>query len=128
MDILPFTTRDDAETSPLDGKPDTIPAHVWQTLQDSGAMAAQRLSDLLHGKSFERLKVGDQTRLIQLALDRAYGPPIKREMSLQLSGTVSDAVAESLGRLASTELPEMRGKGASQPARDPMPTKPKSPT
>jgi len=113
VDVLPFTKQ--APESVDQGKPDAIPDHVWQTLQDAGSAASERLLALLTGKSFERLKAGDQARLIQLALDRAYGPPVKASMSLQLSGSVSDAVAESLGRLASHDLPEMRRKA---PSRD----------
>ena len=63
---------------------------------------------MIAAKSFERLKPADQARLIEMALNRAYGPPVKREMTLSLSGTVSDAVAESLGRLAAADLPELR--------------------
>ena len=100
--ILPLTP---AET-PADGRPDAVPPATWEALQEAGHRAAERLRDMIEAKSFERLKPSDQARLIQLALDRAYGPPVKREMSLTLTGNVSDAVAESLGRLASAELPE----------------------
>jgi hypothetical protein len=96
--------------SAAEGRPDAIPPEVWQDLQGAASMAAQRLRDLIEKKSFERLKPSDQARLIELAFNRAYGPPIKREMSLTLSGTVSDAVAESLGRLAASDLPEFSDK------------------
>jgi hypothetical protein len=101
-------------------RPDNIPPATWQALSEAGHVAAERLLDLLQGKSFERLKAGDQARLIELALNRAYGPPIKREMSLTLSGTVSDAVAESLSNLASVDLPEMatHGRKAHKMSRD----------
>jgi len=97
-----------------DARPDAIPAEAWEALQEAGQRASERLRDLIAGKSFERLKPADQARLIQLALDRAYGPPVKREMSLTLSGSVSDAVAESLARLASSDLPEFTENRASR--------------
>ena len=115
MDILPFV--DQPETVDESPRPDAIPPAVWALLQEAGSVAAGRLLDLLHSKAFERLKVGDQTRLIQLALDRAYGPPIKREMSLTLSGTVSDAVSEALAAHAGLDLPEMRTSTARSRAK-----------
>lgn len=104
LNIVPLGSTE----TPADGKPDAMPPEAWEALQQAGTRAAERLRDLIEANSFKRLKPTDQARLIQLALDRAYGPPVKREMSLTLSGTVSDAVAESLGRLASADLPEMR--------------------
>ena len=102
-----------SETAPesVAKRPDNIPPATWEALSEAGHVAAERLLDLLQSKSFERLKSGDQARLIELALNRAFGPPIKREMSLTLSGTVSDAVAESLSNLASVDLPEMAAHG-----------------
>lgn len=105
--IIPLADGDESVT---EGRPDAIPPAVWADLQGAASVAAQRLRDLLEHKSFERLRPSDKARLIELALTRAYGPPIKREMSLTLSGTVSDAVAESLGRLAASDLPEFRDK------------------
>jgi len=107
LNIVPL-----AEPQSVDeGRPDAIPPEAWAALQEAGQAAAERLRDLIAAKSFERLRPSEQARLIQLALDRAYGPPVKREMSLTLSGNVSDAVAESLGRLASAELPEFTADG-----------------
>ena len=99
-------TSTDSEQDAPAKRPDNIPPATWQALSEAGHQAAERLLDLIKAKSFERLKPTDQARLIELALNRAYGPPIKREMSLTLSGNVSDAVAESLGALAGTSLPE----------------------
>ena len=103
----------------LPGKPENIPAHVWALLQEAGEIAAQRLLEELQSAAFSRLKPGDKARLIELALTRSYGPPIKREMTLSLSGTVSDAVAESLGRLASSDIPEMRRQGGQERRKTP---------
>lgn len=99
-------------------RPSAIPPDVWDHLQQAGSLAAERLHELLAAPSFTRLRPSDQIKLIDLALVRAYGPPIKREVSLALSGDVSDAVAESLGRLAAAPLPEMSAADPSpRPAR-----------
>jgi len=97
-------------------RPTAIPPNVWVLLQSAGERAAGKLNDMLSSAKFDRLKPTEQSRLIELALNRAYGPPIKREMSLQLTGNVSDAVAASLASLSATDLPELSGK--------PKPTKP----
>ena len=107
MEILPINESDQSDDERPIERPQNIPAATWSALQEAGHEAAERLRDLIQSPRFERLKPGDQARLIELALTRAYGPPIKREMTLSLSGNVSDAVAESLGRLASADLPEM---------------------
>jgi hypothetical protein len=116
LEILPLHigTEPDASDSPQEAagsRPPDIPPETWQALQDAGHSAAERLRDLLQAKAFERLKPSDQARLIELALNRAYGPPIKREMSLTLSGNVSDAVAASLARLSAVDLPEFATDG-----------------
>tara|TARA_R110002167_G_scaffold74809_6_gene209113 strand:- start:1162 stop:1569 length:408 start_codon:yes stop_codon:yes gene_type:complete len=97
-------------------RPSAIPPNVWVLLQSAGERAAGKLNDMLSSIKFDRLKPTEQARLVELALNRAYGPPIKREMSLQLTGNVSDAVAASLASLSATDLPELSGK--------PKPTKP----
>lgn len=84
-----------------------IPAATWRLLQEAGHVAAERLHDLLaNDKGWKRLKPADQARLIELAFNRAYGPPIKRQARLELSGRVSDAVADSLASLSAIDLPE----------------------
>ena len=100
----------DADPEPPAERPQNIPPAAWAALQEAGVAAAERLRDMLASKAFERLKAGDKARLIELALTRAYGPPIKREMTLSLSGNVSDAVAASLSRLAAADLPELRNR------------------
>jgi hypothetical protein len=81
-------------------------------LQSAGHTAAERLDELLRSSGFKRLRPSEQAKLIELALNRAYGPPIKREMSVTLSGNVSDAVAASLARLSAYDLPENAPKGS----------------
>jgi len=89
-----------------DAAPVAVPPEVWRDLQEAGAAAARRLKDAVASPAFSKLRPADQRALIALALDRAYGPPIKREARLELRGTVSDAVADSLARLSRTDLPE----------------------
>ena len=89
-------------------RPPNVPEHVWQNLQSAGERAAERLLDELQSPTFERLKPGEKRALIELALNRAYGPPVKREVSVQLSAEMGDAVTESLASLAATDLPELR--------------------
>jgi len=107
--LLPLESveTESAET-PDNARPTSIPAEAWEALQEAGHAAAERLRELITARSFERLRPAEQARLIALALDRAYGPPVKREMTLSLSGDVTDAVADSLARLSGADLPETR--------------------
>lgn len=89
----------------------SIPPETWALIQKAGHRAAEALSDLLDPKSLEKLKPGDKLRALELAFARAYGPPIKREVSVTLSGDVSDAVSASLAGLAARDLPEMGRSG-----------------
>lgn len=82
-----------------------IPSHVWQLLQQAGEEAAQRLNELLSSPSFHKQKTSDQVRLIELALVRAYGLPVRRQISVELSSKDGDAIAASLSSLAD-RLPE----------------------
>lgn len=110
---LPLAASADSATethTEPQASPDGIPAETWALLRSAGHTAAERLDTMLKSSSFNRLKASDQARLVELALNRAYGPPVKREMSLTLSGDVSDAVATSLARLSSVDLPEIAPK------------------
>jgi hypothetical protein len=86
--------------------PPGLPAHVAATLAKAGEKAAQRLLELLAGPRFERFRPSEQRALIELALTRAYGLPVRREVSVNLSSSDSDAVAASLASLAGRPLPE----------------------
>jgi len=101
-------------------RPDHVPAHVWHLLQAAGEVAAQRLHDILSSPSFSRLRPSEQTKLIELALTRAYGQPVKREVRIDLSGGDADAVAASLAHITG-RLPEYRDI---TPAPEPTTTAP----
>jgi len=116
----------DAAASPGDVapalRPDHVPAHVWHLLQAAGEVAAQRLHDILSAPSFSRLRPSEQTKLIELALTRAYGQPVKREVRIDLSGGDADAVAASLAQITG-RLPEYRDI---TPAHEPSSTSPET--
>lgn len=101
--------------------PSNIPPETWAVLQSAGHAAAVRLLDLIEAPGFSRLKPADQARLIELALTRAHGAPLARSASVALSGTITDAVADSLATLSGHDLPEyaqsrQNGPPDSQPA------------
>lgn len=82
-----------------------IPAHVWALLQEAGEEAAQRLVELLQPQRFNGLAGSVQRALLDLALTRAYGLPVRRSVSVSLSSDDADAVAASLVALRDS-LPE----------------------
>lgn len=85
-----------------------IPDHVWVMLQEAGEAAAERLLELLQPAAFAKLKDGTQKALIDLAMTRAYGLPVKTQVKV-VTGE-ADAVAASLAQLAG-QLPERHGAG-----------------
>jgi len=95
-------------TDPMEARRGDIPPETWALIQQAGHKAAERLLDLIEKPAFSRMKVTDQARLIELALNRAYGPPIQKSATLALSGKISDAVADELARLSEQDLPENR--------------------
>lgn len=112
---LPPTPEDDAPTLSLalsgDVLPDTsplgadIPPHVWHMLQQAGELAAARLVQILKSPRFAAYAPSAQRGLIELALTRAYGLPIRKALNVNLSTSDADAVAASLADLAAN-LPE----------------------
>lgn len=82
-----------------------IPPHVWQMLQQAGELAAGRLVQIIQSPKFEHYAPSAQRGLIELALTRAYGLPIRKALNVNLSSSDADAVAASLSDLASN-LPE----------------------
>lgn len=82
-----------------------IPPHVWALLQQAGEAAAHRLVQIIQSPRFATYAPSAQRGLIELALTRAYGLPVRKALSVTLSTSDADAVAASLADLAS-DLPE----------------------
>jgi hypothetical protein len=122
---MAFTGRKKLTAQAPDAKPDTpgpdavdgevmplasaigadIPPHVWALLQEAGEAAALRLVQVLKSPAFGSYSPGAQRGLIELALTRAYGLPIRKALNVNLSTSDSDAVAASLADLGQA-LPE----------------------
>lgn len=107
---LPVETAPDATSEPDTGL-GSIPPETAALLRKAGHAAAEALADWLEPHKLAKLKPGERIRLVELALTRAFGPPVKREVSVTLSGDVSDAVSASLAALSARDLPEMRRTG-----------------
>ncbi len=106
---LPVASND--APLPFDASPgDDIPPHVWALLQEAGAKAAERLRDILGSQAFNSYAPTAKARLIELAMTRAYGLPVKRSVNLSLSSDDADAVASSLAGLTDA-LPERAPQG-----------------
>jgi len=99
-----------------------IPAHVWALLSEAGELAAERLRDILASPRFASFRPSEQRALIDLALTRAYGLPVRRSLSVSLSSSDTDAIAASLIGLQDA-LPERAGEPfqGGQDARDVTP-------
>ena len=100
----------DTEVSQLTalGKPDNVPAHVWEMMLDNGEKATELLNELLHSPNFKRLRTSDQVKLIKLAQDRAYGTPQSAKVDTA-KGRVIDMTAVEMNALAKrAELPEYK--------------------
>lgn len=82
-----------------------IPPHVWNLLQQAGELAAARLVQVIQSPRFASYAPSAQRGLIELALTRAYGLPVRKALNVNLSTSDSDAVAASLADLAAN-LPE----------------------
>lgn len=82
-----------------------IPPHVWAMLQEAGEVAASRLVAILKSQAFMTYAPTAQKALIELALTRAYGLPVRKALNVNLSTSDADAVAASLADLAQA-LPE----------------------
>lgn len=127
--IAPKTPRQDAPV--IDGEVSVmqsplsqdIPPHVWSLLQEAGEAAAQRLVELLTSPAFKSYSPQAQRGLIELALTRAYGLPVKRALNLNLSTSDADAVAMSLADLAAN-LPETAQTRAARGPQDVFGTHP----
>lgn len=84
-----------------------VPKHIWDMLQRAGEAAAFRLNEILQSPKFAKYPPTAQKALIELALTRAYGLPVRKAVTVTLSSADGDAVAKSLAELTGM-LPEMR--------------------
>lgn len=90
------------------GKPDEMPADVWELVQENGRVATERLHEILTSERFKRLRSSDQAKLIKLAQDRAYGVPAASKPN-KSEGGVIDMTSEQMRSLAKrATLPEYR--------------------
>ena len=90
-----------------------VPPHVWTLLQEAGELAAERLVSILRGNAFMSYAPTAQKALIELALTRAYGLPVRKALNVNLSTSDADAVAASLADLGQN-LPEHAARQARQ--------------
>ena len=98
-----------AEIERLDFKPDDIPMHVWDLIQENGEIATEKLNQILLSPRFLRIRPGDQAKLIALAQNRAYGTPKQNKVDPRRSTGLIDVTARELQDLASrTMLPEYK--------------------
>ena len=98
-----------AEIERLDFKPDDIPMHVWDLIQENGEIATEKLNQILLSPRFMRIRPGDQAKLIALAQNRAYGTPKQNKVDPRRSTGLIDVTAKELQDLANrTMLPEYK--------------------
>jgi hypothetical protein len=87
-----------------------IPDEIWLMLQDCGEKAAEHLYRLLHDPIFEKRKLHEQIRIIELAMLRSYGAPegsFKRDMPPP-KGEANAEQGNALTRLAQrAKFPEL---------------------
>ena len=85
-----------------------IPKEVAELIEKAGLLASAHMVTLL--SDTEKLKgqpLAAQRALVDLALTRAYGLPVRRSLNLNLHGDAADAVQASLNELTN-ELPERK--------------------
>ena len=88
-----------------------MPKDVKEAIQRSGRVAVQRMEELLEAERFATLDPKVQVRLIEVAMQRAYGKPSEEApRHLEVSGNVEHhhalSMKELVGRLKN--LPEFR--------------------
>jgi hypothetical protein len=122
LDLPAATTPQDVQRMTMSQQSPDIPPHVWDMLQEAGEEAARLLRDILAGPAFRAYKPSDQRSLIELALTRAYGLPVRRSLAVNLNTDDADAIAASLMGLHDA-LPEraVRFARGPQEARDVTP-------
>ena len=89
---------------------DRIPDHLWSLVQEIGEHALNRLFEIVSSPTFYKYRGSDQTKLLMMAIERAYGKPdapVRKSVNLNLSSSDNDAVNAALARLSdNVDLPE----------------------
>lgn len=101
-----------AEVLPGESQPamplGSVPEHVAAVFMQVAEKAADRLNHMVSDdKVWRAMKPSEQKALIELVFLRAYGAPINRSLSVELTSDDADAVAKSLVAMHE-RLPEQR--------------------
>lgn len=112
--VFPPVKRTAFSVMPSRANP-AIPDEVWERLQQAGDIASQRLLQLLEDERFPFLSIKEQTRLIELALNRAYGAvdgSIRRAQQAAVDPEEGKGynTLGALSRAAGRSLPEFKGR------------------
>lgn len=116
VELLPPVTNNNERTEYDTPTVAALPADVAEDILEAGRLAAKRLREELGAAKFAKLPPAVRRGLIELGLTRAYGLPVKREVTVNLSSNDMDAVAASLALLAEA-LPE-KNKRRKEAAED----------
>lgn len=91
-----------------------VPDHIWDQFQDLGELAVGHMKRLLTDPRFPHLAIKDQTRVMDMALSRAYGSPdgsVRRNLHVHTDDPDSVKgfnVMQELSATAKKTLPEFR--------------------
>ena len=85
-----------------------IPDGMWERMLGNAAMATERLARILASPSFNKLPIRDQTALIKLAHEQAFGVAATAKQKIVVVDHDSDGSGNALRSLANkaTVLPE----------------------
>ena len=101
----PHTSQNEAQDAILDD----LPEDVAQLLAKAGVLAAKHLVHILSDpKELARHPLAAQRAILDLAITRAYGLPIRKSVTVNLSTSEADAVTQSLQELSSNISPKSK--------------------
>ena len=98
-----------------------IPQAQWEQIQQAGAVAVEKLLDILESPAFGRLPVREQLRIIVAATDLAYKPNAALVRVHVSAETTSGEATNALKSLANKalELPELMSQREREKAVSP---------
>lgn len=100
----------------------TVPDHVKAVFLQAAELAADRLlATMADDKGWQAMRPADQKAFIELAFLRAWGAPVSKSLSVELSSSDADAVAASLAGMHAA-LPEQRQRTVEPVEATPLPT------